>query len=235
MKIAIDVILLIIIVFAAWYGYKRGFVNALIELGVFVLCVVLACVISGAVSDNAIVALKPFVSGFVESKSATVVADNMNLGGYSLADVLESDHDIVGVYCEECFKAIGIHARRADDMAETAVALYDEGERTATEAVVDVASDTIAYICTGLLAFILLMILAEILLNLFKLSYRLPQKPELDELGGLGLGFFKGFIYCVFLCWFLSFFGIVIGKSTLNASLLGRFFLIFEFVTSAIV
>ena len=56
----------------------------------------------------------------------------------------------------------------------------------------------------------------------------------LDELGGAGLGFVQGFLFCVLLCWVLSFFGIVLGKDTLAETTLGRFFLAFQFITDGL-
>ena len=66
------------------------------------------------------------------------------------------------------------------------------------------------------------------------LSFRLPNMETLDELGGAGLGFVQGFLFCVLLCWALSFFGIVLGKDTLAETTLGRFFLAFQFITDGL-
>ena len=70
--------------------------------------------------------------------------------------------------------------------------------------------------------------------NVGNLSFRLPNMETLDEIGGAVLGFVKGFIYCVLLCWVLSFFGLIIGKGTMSDTVLGRFFLAFEFITKGL-
>ena len=44
----------------------------------------------------------------------------------------------------------------------------------------------------------------------------------------------KGFLYCVLLCWLLSFLGLIIGKDTLENTLLARFFLTFRFLTNGL-
>ena len=63
---------------------------------------------------------------------------------------------------------------------------------------------------------------------------RIFNNSALDEVGGAVLGFAKAFIYCVLLCWLLSFLGIVIGQDTMEHTTLGRFFLIFDFVTNGL-
>ena len=48
------------------------------------------------------------------------------------------------------------------------------------------------------------------------------------------IGFVTGFLYCVLLCWLLSFLGLVIGKDTIENTLLARFFLSFRFLTDGL-
>ena len=67
------------------------------------------------------------------------------------------------------------------------------------------------------------------------LSFRLPNMESLDEIGGAVLGFIRGFLYCVLLCWVLSFLGLVIGKKTLDGTTLARFFLTFRFITNSLI
>ena len=57
---------------------------------------------------------------------------------------------------------------------------------------------------------------------------------NLDEIGGAVVGFIKGFIYCVLVCWLLSFMGLVIGRTTLAETTLARFFLAFDFLTGTL-
>ena len=96
-----------------------------------------------------------------------------------------------------------------------------------------VLCDTICYVAGFALCFLLILILLVAISNIGYLTFRLPDSLQLmDELGGALMGFIKGFVYCILLCWLLSFLGIVIGKTTLNNTLLARFFMSFRFLTS---
>jgi len=66
------------------------------------------------------------------------------------------------------------------------------------------------------------------------MSFRIPNTENLDEIGGAVLGFARGFLCCVLLCWLLSFLGLVIGKDTMQNTTLARFFLTFDFVTKGL-
>ncbi len=83
-------------------------------------------------------------------------------------------------------------------------------------------------------AFLLVLILLVALGNVGNLSFRLPNMEGVDEVGGAIMGFIKGFLYCVLLCWLLSFMGLVIGAETMSHTTLGRFFLIFDFLTGGL-
>jgi hypothetical protein len=129
---------------------------------------------------------------------------------------------------------VGFYEKRADTLASRAVTVSDEEGTTMTEAVVSVLCDTITYVGALTVAFLLILILLVAIGNIGNLSLRLPNMEALDEVGGAVLGFAKAFLYCVLLSWILSFLGALIGRETLDHTTLGRFFLIFDFLTNSI-
>ncbi len=129
---------------------------------------------------------------------------------------------------------VGLYSDRADEMASRAVALSESKEEDMTDAVVDVLCDVVTYEGGLVLAFLIILIFITALANLFNLSFRLPNLENVDEIGGAVLGFVKGIVYCVLLCWLLSFLGLVIGKKTLDGTTLARFFLTFRFITDGL-
>ena len=112
--------------------------------------------------------------------------------------------------------------------------LAEENNCTMTQAVVSVLCDTITYVGAMVIAFLLILIFLVAIGNVGNLSFRLPNMEALDEVGGAVLGFAKAFLYCVLLCWLLSFLGAVIGRDTMERTTLGRFFLIFDFLTNSL-
>ena len=103
-----------------------------------------------------------------------------------------------------------------------------------TQAIVSVLCNTITSVGTMLVAFLLILILLVAVASIGNLSFRLPNLESVDEIGGAILGFGKGFLYCILLCWLLSFLGIIIGKETMAHTTLGRFFLIFDSLTGSL-
>ena len=223
MRAVIDIILLAIIALCTWGGYKRGLIGGIAGLLAIVIALFGGSLLSSAYSGEVIPALEPFVDGYIDSQqNREEVLDSLGYGNSdkSLNDILAEDPSLRYDYAYECMERIGLYEKRSEEMA--------------TEAVVAVLCRTITHVGGLMLAFLLILIFLIAIANVGNLSFRLPNMETLDEIGGAVLGFVKGFIYCVLLCWVLSFFGLIIGKSTMSDTVLGRFFLAFEFITKGL-
>lgn len=238
MKIVIDVVLLVIIALCTWSGYKKGLIGGIAGLLAIIIALFGGSLLSGAFSAEVIPALRPFVDGYVSSQdSRDAVLEKLGYGesDYSLNDILAADPSLKYDYAYECMRIIGFYDDRAEELAEKTVKLAAEGNESIQDAVVDVQCDTVTYVAGISIGFIMILILLIGIANFFNLSMRLPNMENLDEIGGAVLGFVKGMLYCILLCWLLSFLGFVIGRETLGGTTLGKFFLIFKFITGSLI
>lgn len=237
MKVIIDIILLVIIALCTWNGYKRGLIGGIAGILAIIVAVLGSSIVAASYSSEIVPALEPFVDGYMDSqKNRDAILEHMGYGSsdLSLDDILEEDSSLRYDYAYECLTSVGLYEGRAEELADDAVILAEESGCNMTDAVVSVLCDTITYVMTMVVAFLLILILLVAIANMGNLSFRLPNMENVDEIGGAVLGFLKGFIYCVLLCWLLSFLGIVIGKETMAHTTLGRFFLIFDFLTGGL-
>jgi len=238
MRLIIDIILLVVVALCTWSGYKKGLIGGIAGILAVIIALFGASLLSSAYSHEVIPALEPFVDGYIDSqKSRDAILERLGYSRseYSLEDILEQDSSLRYDYAYECLKDVGFYEKRAEDLADRAVDYADDNGVNMTEAVVAVLCDTITYVGGLVLSFLLILILIVAIANVGNLSFRLPNMELLDEIGGAVLGFMKGFLYCVLLCWLLSFFGLVIGKETLAHTTLARFFLAFQFITNGLV
>ena len=235
MKAVIDIVLIIIIALCTWNGYKRGLVGGVAGILAIIISLLGANILSAAYAHEVVPALEPFVDGYVDSsKNRNVILERMGYGSsdLSLDDILQQDSSLRYDYAYECLSDLGLYEKRAEELAADAVAYAQESGVSMTDAVVAVVCDTVTKVMTTVIAFLLILILLVALASIGNLSFRLPNLESVDEIGGAILGFAKGFLYCVLLCWLLSFLGIVIGKETMAHTTLGRFFLIFDSLTN---
>lgn len=237
MKAVIDIVLLIIIALCTWNGYKRGLIGGIAGILAIIVALLGGSLLASAYSQEVVPALEPFVDGYVDSlDNRTVILENMGYADSdkSLADILEEDSSLKYDYAYEALTSVGIYSGTAEKLAVRAVEKAQQLEITMTEAVVSVICETATYVIAVALAFLLILIFLVAIANVGNLSLRIPSMENLDELGGCLIGFVKGFIYCVLLCWLLSFMGIIIGKNTMEHTTLGRFFLAFNWITDAL-
>ena len=237
MKAVIDILLIIIIAICTWNGYKRGLVGGVAGILAIIISLLGASIVSAAYSHEVVPALEPFVSGYLDShRNRDAILERMGYGSsdLSLEDILQQDTSLRYDYAYECLSDLGLYSKRAEDLAADAVNLEAETGSTMTQAIVSVLCDTITSVGTMLIAFLLILILLVAVASIGNLSFRLPNLESVDEIGGAILGFGKGFLYCILLCWLLSFLGIIIGKETMAHTTLGRFFLIFDSLTDSL-
>ena len=88
-----------------------------------------------------------------------------------------------------------------------------------------------AYVAGTAIAFILVLVLLLAIGNLPNLTFKIPNHPRLDDVGGAVMGLINGIAYCILLCWVLQFAGMLIGRSTLDNNLLARFFMKIDILT----
>ena len=237
MRAIIDIVLILIIALCTWNGYKKGLVGGIAGILAIIIALFGGSLLASAYSHEIVPAVEPFVDGYVDSsKNRDAILDRMGYGSsdLSLEDILAQDSSLRYDYAYECFTAMGLYEKRAEELAGDAVSLADTDGVTMTKAVVSVLCDTLTRVGLMVVAFLLVLILLVALGNVGNLSFRLPNMEGVDEVGGAIMGFIKGFLYCVLLCWLLSFMGLVIGAETMSHTTLGRFFLIFDFLTGGL-
>ena len=237
MKAIIDILLLVIIATCTWNGHKRGLIGGIAGLIAIVISLFGATMLSSAYSSEVIPAFRPFVKGIIDSQSVreeVMEAMGYDEDTYSLDDILNQDPSLRYSYAHECMTRLGLHEKRANELAGDAVKRSEQDKISMTDAVSNVLCETLTYVAGLALAFIMILILLVALANIGNLSFRLPNMENLDEIGGVILGFAKGFSYCLLLCWLLSYLGIVIGRTTMDDTILGRFFLSFDSATKAL-
>jgi hypothetical protein len=233
MRAIIDAVLLAIIVYCTWMGYKKGIINSCIGILAIVVALYAGSLLSSAFSGQIIPAFEPFAGGIIESREDAAIAD-MGYVDVPINEIIAADPNAEYLYSCYVFEETGMHYRRANTMAAQVVELSKGQNVDVNDALEQVFSKDILYVGGTVLAAIIIMILFTVIASLANLTFHIPNAPKLETIGGAAAGFIKGFAFCVLLCWLLSFGGMIIGKDVLEKSLLTRFFLWFEFLTRGI-
>lgn len=232
MNTALYIVFALILIAAVWGGYKRGFVLGIANLVAIAVSLYLACLLSAAFSGEIVSGLYPFADGFLEHQIQEEVLPGLRLDPtLSVKDTLERNPNLVDVFCTNTYRAAGISKGPAQQMSLEAQEYAATQLTDIPNAITHVFCQRMAYVAGTTVAFILVLVLLMAIGNLPNLTFRIPNHPRLDDVGGAVMGLINGVAYCILLCWVLQFLGILIGKNTLDSNILARIFMKIDILT----
>ena len=236
MRAVIDLVLLAIIIISIWAGYKKGLIMGVAAMLEAIISLYGASLVSQAYSYEIVPVLRPFVSGYIQNRMENEVLEDLGIDDTSLSveDVLSGDPSLRHDFCAACFASIGIYEDAADQMATEAEEYAAANGETIQESVVEVFCIRAAYVAGVALLFIVFIVALTAIGNIPNLSFRIPNMDVLNDAGGAVMGLVNGAIYCILLCWALRFLGLVIGRDTLGNTILAKFFISIDFITSGV-
>lgn len=224
MKIIIDVVLVLILLLCIWNGYRKGLVSGIGGLVAIAVSLYAATLLANTFSHELIPVLHPFADGYMQSLMSDEVSEELGIQemDLSLDDYLEQNPDQSMAVCTKSYQEIGIYESEAKRLAEQAKDYAENNEAGIREAIVQVLCSTVAHTGIVLLGMLLILILITAIANIPNLSFRIPNMDILNDVGGAVVGLIRGLIFCMILVWALMFLGILIGKTTLDSTILAR-------------
>ncbi len=237
MKTAIDILILVILICGAWTGYKKGLIMGVLGAVVLIVSVYGANLLSNTFSYDVVTALKPFAGGYVENlvdgEDGVIEAMGWdNEENYSLEDLLIRHEDEKEEFAATCFEKMGIDASAASIMAESALEYGEEEDKSIVDSVIHELCARISYVGCFVIAFLIIVIVLTVVINLPNLSYKIPHLDLVNDIAGTVIGLLTAAAYCAILVWALKFMGIIIGAETLSETTLGSWFLKRDFMSA---
>ncbi|MCD8088493.1 MAG: CvpA family protein [Oscillospiraceae bacterium] len=230
----INLILVVIIVVCAWQGFKKGIIMGIVGVLVIILSLYGGQLLSDTFSYEVIPVLKPFLSGYMETQVENTtyellgyeMDENENyVVDYSLSDLLDQNPGIEETVAVETYKSLGFFDAIAEDLGAKVVEYMDENDATLSSSVITILCQAVTWYGGFLLFFIIIYALLTVLVNIPNLSFRLPYVGIVNDVVGLGIGIFTGFLLCSVIIWALQFVGLLIPEETLRSASLATYFL----------
>ncbi len=230
MAIALDLIILLIIVFTIIGAAKKGFIAAVFDFLKFIVSVIVAWIFKGHISTY-IMGTEIF-SGAKESVTQSVTTAFANAGENISAE------EMLGVLTEEnpgivkLMQTLGISYEKIESWIEnTATSGSENAASYAVQHIIEpaakICSDVIAFIVIFIVSLIALWICQKILCKIFEL----PVLRQFNRLGGVIIGIICAFLY---VSLFVSIgsalisnsglFGVELPQNTVESTVLFEFF-----------
>ncbi|MBO7738887.1 MAG: CvpA family protein [Oscillospiraceae bacterium] len=210
MSLIIDLILIAIVAFCAWNGYRKGFIMGISGILALIVAFYGAQIVADTYSQEFNSMLKPFVSGIVDSAVAKVQEGTAE--SFDNEDVYEVTYDALG--------NIGILKSAARDIADEIAQKVERTGQTMREEIVSVLCSKISYILTVVVVFLLILIVFTVIANTINLAFKLPGLEFINELFGALFGFAKGAVIIVAIAWVMRYLGVLIDEDIVNKTVL---------------
>lgn len=186
MAYILDGIIVLIVLFSLWMGYRHGLVRTLIRLVGCVLALVIAAMLSQPVAEG-------IYDGFLQEKIAASVAENVTLTeGAAVREDINETLSGLPESIQNVLANSGWLDRALESFDDSVV--YKEAE--ITEAVVTYIVRPVAVALLGVIAFlflfILLMVVVTLVAKLVGKILKLPFLRQIDGVLGAVLGVLQG-------------------------------------------
>ena len=230
----INILLIAIVIVCAWQGFKKGIIMGIIGVLVIILSLYGAQLLSDTFSYEVIPVLKPFVSGYAETR---VEKTTYEVFGYepdingeynvsrSVSDLIEEQPEARAEISARVYRGLGIYSDIAADMAQKTVTYAEQNNATLSSSVVTILCQSITWYGGFLLAFIILFAALTVVVNILNLSFRIPYIGIINDLGGLCVGVFTGMLICALIVWALQFTGLLLPEQILGEGSVTGWFL----------
>lgn len=212
MNWAIDGVLVLIVAYCAWRGYKNGFIRGVIGILAIIIAIYGANLVAAAYSSEFTGMLEPFVGGTID-KAVTKVVGNGSGTESSFGGVLTGT-DKTNVYSVSyaALRQVGVADSAAKLLAEKVSGKQDTVGQSMSVYLTDKFCAVLSYIGVFVVVFILISIVFAVIGNIFNLALTLPGIQTADKFIGLGLGILKGLLIILVLSVVFRYLGLLTGN-----------------------
>jgi len=235
MHILGDLLILAILGFCAWQGWKRGILGGVLAIVFIIVAVYGGNLVANTYSDEFTNMFRPFVSGYldrVEVETAEELAP-ANMSGLSTEDLLRLEPGIEHVLIEEVFLSLGVHESRIEKLADRYHA-ERSGDLSVNRSLTNTLVYAFCFLMVFVIGFVLIVIALTVIYNIIPFSFRIPGIRLIDGIGGSVLGFGQGLLLVFMLTWLLGYVGLLLPEEFLGQTWLTELFVRFNPMTNFI-
>lgn len=213
MFIVIDLILLAILAFFIWRGYKDGLVVGICGIVAVIISLLVGNLLASAYYADFSGVLEPFVTGVVDG----AVSDATSLNEDKNVFLVDPENKMDTYWISfAALRNLGISENAAEQIASD---VHEEGTRTGRDLcnkLTEKLSERLMYVAIFAIGFTLVFIIFAFVGNLLSLSLELPGMELANTIGGVVTGVIKGVLIVLFLTCICRYLGILLGEELIR-------------------
>lgn len=216
-SLIIDLIIVAIIVLCVWRGFSKGIILSVAGLLALVVAFYGAQFVADKYSDKFIDAMEPIVGSMVDEATTQEYVEARTRD--------EDESSQVFNVAVSVLNKMGLSQAAAETKAEQATSGITELGEDLRVAIRQSFMETIAYVFTFIIAFLLINIIFSVVLNLANVVFKLPGLRLLNWVGGSVAGLIYGLLIIFAIAWVLRFLGFVLPAETVERTVLLEWFM----------
>ena len=211
----IDLVLVLIVLFFVWRGYKDGLILGVLGIVAIIVSFAVANIVANTYSGEFTAMLQPFASGIVDKAISDALPESED--GAALApDALGDVYTITFT----ALRKVGLSEKAASQIAEKASGQVGYATAKLSDRVTEYLCEKLAFIIVFAVSFILLAIVFATIGNIINLAFSLPGLESVNRIAGAAFGFSKGVLILLFIACLFRYLGILISEETLEKTIL---------------
>lgn len=232
MHIIIDLVIVALIAFCVWRGWKNGIVIGVVSIVAVIASLVIGNVVATVYSHEFSGMLKPFVDGIVDG----VVGDTLSGKAAKKDEIViqldSNERQDVSTVTFAAMRRLGLSEATSASIADKAEQKVNAVGSLLTNEITMIFCDMIAYVLVFFVVFILAIILFTVIGNLINLSFKLPGLELVNQITGAVLGLGKGILFVLLISAALRYAGLMLPEKDIEKTVILNYFINNNFIAN---
>lgn len=191
MSVIIDVVLVLIVGFCVWRGWRNGIIRGICGVLALILSLYGANLLASTFSGEFTSALRPFVGGVVDSAVSSLVGAPEDDEEPQLD---EGERRDVFTVAFSVLRRLGVAENLAERLSAEVTEESGAVDRNMAASITDKLCASLAYVAVFAICFLLLSIVFALIGNLLNFVFSIPGIETIDSAVGMVFGLLKGLL-----------------------------------------
>lgn len=219
----IDLVLIGIIIFCAYRGFRTGLITSLVGIVAIVVAIYGANLIATTYSAEFTGIAEPFVSGLIDSAQAKILNYDPASGSDKPKEALKAGEESnVQKVTNSILRELGLSEEIAGDLADKVAKQESTVSASMSDTISKFLSERLCFIAAFVIGFALIMIITSAIGNMLDLVFGLPGLENINHILGGVLGAVKGIAIVLVITLMCRYMGMIIGDDIINDSFMLR-------------
>jgi len=221
LNIIVDLVVLLILAFCIWNGYRKGFIMTVLGIVIMIISISGAKTIAGVYSDRVAESVAPILGWVTDDAVDNALAGQVLPSNATSAETERWLSD----RAEAVFASLGVSGTEVEPLVERMLDWIRETEGNLRTGVSHIFLKLVSYVLLFIVAYIVLTALLMLLAQLIASFFEIPPLKFIDTIGGLIAGLIFGGVLLFIVGWALRYTGLLIPPEVLDRTAFAKFFI----------